>query len=381
MNVSPAGSHGCTRLDGDLQAVELTRQSSRVLDEKREFSLSFGTTIEHHFVVDESNLSGVSVVDKAVGVAQDNPTLGHDTSGTLKQVVEGLVRGANRDPAPIKGTNRTVSLSCGFDCIDKTFQSVDGSNEVGLYLLSELFRFIRFQSRIDTQTNLLITSPIEEGVGDGLDIPPTDADLVSIDLVDVIVEKDLTVTTTVVSAKVVTEHPKLDSLKVSTNQDVAWAGNEQLSESRIRGDLGQVGIAVSTPMGVGGNQTPVMDPSLTNLLEPGVPTLREEAQELGEFQKPEELLSEWVVDLLQRRFIDLPLASVCLFLELDSLLLQEPSNVVPRGWVEVNDLGKLSPRNVSFDLVSPLWGERAVGGERMPLDDFTLESFSLQANL
>jgi len=56
--------------------------------------------------------------------------------------------------------------------------------------------------------------------------------------VNVSVKEDIRVTTFIVTSKVVSEHPKLNTAKVSANHDKTWGRREELSEFMITRNLG-----------------------------------------------------------------------------------------------------------------------------------------------
>ena len=153
---------------------------------------------------------------------------------------------------------------------------------------------------------------------------------------DVVVQEDVGVATTVVGSQVVGQHAQLDAAQVRTNHHLAGAGREQATEAEVAGHLGQVGVAVGAAVGGRPHGAVVVDPAVLDQPEPAVLALAEHTQVLGQLQHPEELESQLCAVLLEGDLIHLDLAALGCLLGLPAVkALEDVGDVVPAGGVEV----------------------------------------------
>ena len=70
-------------------------------------------------------------------------------------------------------------------------------------------------------SNFGITCPVEEGLGNSFDVTSGDTNFVGINLVNVSVKEDVSVTTFVIPSKIMSKHPEFNACKISTNHNLA----------------------------------------------------------------------------------------------------------------------------------------------------------------
>ena len=136
-------------------------------------------------------------------MGDQEPPLCQNPGCRLQQEVQGLVWRVNEDLTTVDRSNGSILLRLSLDRFNEAFQARNGVKVRLTNLLALRLGLLFSKLWIIAKSNLRRLRTVKESVCNSLDRPAGDPNLVSVDLMDVIIEKDVSIPATVVTGKVV----------------------------------------------------------------------------------------------------------------------------------------------------------------------------------